>query len=82
MAALRIPTAPVFRPLLEPARYKGAYGGRRGKRQSRRFSHGRRLCCVYRFQQVFLIEKLIATTRSFEPLHLARHKAAGSGGRS
>jgi phage terminase large subunit len=25
---LRIPTAPVFRPLLEPARYKGAYGGR------------------------------------------------------
>ena len=28
MATLRIPTAPVFRPLLEPARYKGAYGGR------------------------------------------------------
>jgi phage terminase large subunit len=25
---LRIPTAPIFRPLLEPARYKGAYGGR------------------------------------------------------
>jgi phage terminase large subunit len=25
---LQIPTAPVFRPLLEPARYKGAYGGR------------------------------------------------------
>ena len=23
-----IPTAPIFRPLLEPARYKGAYGGR------------------------------------------------------
>jgi phage terminase large subunit len=28
MTALRIPTASVFRPLLEPARYKGAYGGR------------------------------------------------------
>src|SRR6476659_915567 len=28
MATLRIPTAPVFRPLLEPARYKGAFGGR------------------------------------------------------
>jgi phage terminase large subunit len=28
MATLRIPTAPVFRPLLTPARYKGAYGGR------------------------------------------------------
>ena len=28
MATLHIPTAPVFRPLLEPARYKGAYGGR------------------------------------------------------
>ncbi|AHB10193.1 PBSX family phage terminase large subunit [Zymomonas mobilis] len=26
--ALRIPTAKVFRPLLKPARYKGAYGGR------------------------------------------------------
>jgi hypothetical protein len=28
MPTLRIPTAPVFRPLLEPARYKGAHGGR------------------------------------------------------
>jgi phage terminase large subunit len=28
MATLRIPTAPVFKPLLKPARYKGAYGGR------------------------------------------------------
>jgi phage terminase large subunit len=28
MPALSIPTAQVFRPLLEPARYKGAYGGR------------------------------------------------------
>src|SRR5262250_877515 len=28
MTTLRIPTAPIFRPLLEPARYKGAYGGR------------------------------------------------------
>src|SRR5690348_8381710 len=28
MRTLRIPTAPVFRPLLQPARYKGAYGGR------------------------------------------------------
>jgi phage terminase large subunit len=28
MSTLHIPTAPVFRPLLEPARYKGAYGGR------------------------------------------------------
>jgi hypothetical protein len=28
MATLRIPTAPIFRPLLAPARYKGAYGGR------------------------------------------------------
>ena len=28
MVTLRIPTAPVFRPLLAPARYKGAYGGR------------------------------------------------------
>lgn len=28
MSALQIPTAKVFVPLLEPARYKGAYGGR------------------------------------------------------
>ena len=28
MSTLHIPTAPIFRPLLEPARYKGAYGGR------------------------------------------------------
>ncbi|HEX5509848.1 MAG TPA: PBSX family phage terminase large subunit [Pseudolabrys sp.] len=28
MTTLRIPTAAVFRPLLQPARYKGAYGGR------------------------------------------------------
>ena len=28
MSTLCIPTAPVFRALLEPARYKGAYGGR------------------------------------------------------
>ena len=28
MSELEIPTAPVFRPLLEPARYKGAWGGR------------------------------------------------------
>ena len=28
MTALRIETAPVFEPLLAPARYKGAYGGR------------------------------------------------------
>lgn len=28
MSILEIPTARVFRPLLEPARYKGAYGGR------------------------------------------------------
>src|ERR1044071_10071225 len=28
MAVLDIPTAEVFRPLLEPARYKGAHGGR------------------------------------------------------
>lgn len=28
MATLRIETAPVFEPLLEPARYKGAWGGR------------------------------------------------------
>jgi phage terminase large subunit len=28
MTTLQILTAAVFRPLLEPARYKGAYGGR------------------------------------------------------
>lgn len=28
--SLEIPTAPVFEPLLQPARYKGAYGGRAG----------------------------------------------------
>lgn len=28
MTTLRIPTAAVFQPLLQPARYKGAYGGR------------------------------------------------------
>jgi phage terminase large subunit len=34
MPTLRIPTAQVFRPLLEPARYKGAFGGRgSGKRR-------------------------------------------------
>lgn len=33
---LRIPTAPVFKPLLQPARYKAAYGGR-GSGKSRFF---------------------------------------------
>jgi phage terminase large subunit len=28
LTTLQIPTAPVFKPLLEPARYKGAHGGR------------------------------------------------------
>ena len=28
MSILKIPTARVFEPLLEPARYKGAFGGR------------------------------------------------------
>ena len=28
MSILKIPTAKVFEPLLEPARYKGVYGGR------------------------------------------------------
>jgi phage terminase large subunit len=28
LSILKIPTAKVFEPLLEPARYKGAYGGR------------------------------------------------------
>ncbi len=28
MSSLVIPTAEVFAPLLDPARYKGAYGGR------------------------------------------------------
>jgi hypothetical protein len=28
LSILRIPTARVFEPLLQPARYKGAYGGR------------------------------------------------------
>lgn len=28
MSMLRIPTAKVFEPLLQPARYKAAYGGR------------------------------------------------------
>ena len=28
MTTLRIPTAPVFKPLLQPARYLGAWGGR------------------------------------------------------
>ena len=37
MFTLRIPTAPVFRPLLEPARYKGAYGGRGSGKSQQRF---------------------------------------------
>ena len=28
MSILKIPTARIFEPLLQPARYKGAYGGR------------------------------------------------------
>jgi hypothetical protein len=28
LSILRIPTAKVFEPLLQPSRYKGAYGGR------------------------------------------------------
>lgn len=28
MSTLKIPTAKIFEPLLKPARYKGAYGGR------------------------------------------------------
>ena len=28
MSTLKIPTAKIFEPLLQPARYKGAYGGR------------------------------------------------------
>jgi hypothetical protein len=39
MTALKIPTADVFRPLLEHARYKGAYGGRgSGPARSRAFA--------------------------------------------
>jgi phage terminase large subunit len=30
MTTLHIPTAPVFKPLLQPARYKGLWGGRGG----------------------------------------------------
>jgi phage terminase large subunit len=39
MPTLRIPTAQVFRPLLEPARYKAAFGGR-GSGQSHFFFAG------------------------------------------
>lgn len=36
LSTLRIPTAKVFEPLLQPARYKGVYGGRgSGKSQLR-----------------------------------------------
>jgi len=28
LSTLKIPTAKVFEPLLQPARYKGAFGGR------------------------------------------------------
>lgn len=39
MSTLRIPTARVFKPLLEPARYKGAHGGR-GSGKSHFFADG------------------------------------------
>lgn len=57
---LRIPTAPVFEPLLKPARYKGAYGGR-GSAKSHFFSElavarcvqypGTRIVCVREVQR-------------------------------
>jgi phage terminase large subunit len=42
---LQIPTAAVFRPLLEPARYKGAYGGR-GSGKSHFFAEMAVECCL------------------------------------
>lgn len=57
---LRIPTAPVFEPLLKPSRYKGAYGGR-GSAKSHFFSElaverciqrpGTRIVCVREVQR-------------------------------
>ena len=57
---LRIPTAPVFEPLLKPARYKGAHGGR-GSAKSHFFSEsavercvqypGTRIVCVREVQR-------------------------------
>jgi phage terminase large subunit len=34
LTALKIKTAPVFAPLLQPSRFKGAYGGRGGGKSS------------------------------------------------
>ena len=60
MSTLTIETARVFRPLLEPARYKGAYGGR-GSGKSHFFGellvesclreHGLRAVCIREFQK-------------------------------
>lgn len=60
MATLDIPTAKIFRPLLEPARYKGAWGGR-GSGKSHFFAEaaverhiykpGTRIVCVREVQR-------------------------------
>ena len=67
---LRIPTAKVFEPLLKPARYKGAYGGR-GSAKSHFFSElavercvrypGSRIVCVREVQRALIesVKKLI-----------------------
>jgi phage terminase large subunit len=57
---LRIETAPAFKPLLQPARYKGAYGGR-GSGKSHFFAelmiedairnHGQRAVCIREVQK-------------------------------
>lgn len=59
-SVLRIPTAPVFEPLLKPSRYKGAHGGR-GSAKSHFFSEsaiercvqypGTRIVCVREVQR-------------------------------
>ena len=60
MNQLSIPTAGVFEPLLQPARYKGAYGGR-GSGKSHfmagavveycLLNPGSRICCIREVQK-------------------------------
>jgi hypothetical protein len=55
-----------------PGRYRPLTVFDRGKGKAAGSLHGRRLCCMHRFQQVFLIEKLSA-----HPTKAAlRHQAA------
>ena len=63
MSVLRIPTAKIFRPLLEPSRYKGAYGGRGGAKSHFFAGNCVRLCTERRGFRVVCVREVQKSLR-------------------